>query len=758
MFIFIYLKGELSYDQFHKDSERIYRVVKDFVDSQGERLPDATTPPALAYALKNELPEVEVSTNVFPNWGNKFLFGTDEKNKFYEEKWIRVDSTFFDVFSFKLKYGETKGILDDPNQMVISESKAIKYFGKADVIGETLTFFGSNERVFTIVGVLEDIPENSHFKFDFLSKLYYENLAENWGWYNYYTYIKLAPKTSIASVEPKIQEIYEKAQGEREYYNIYYTQAITDIHLHSNLKWELETNGDIINVYIFMALALFVLIISCLNYLNLTVAKSIKRFKEVGVRKVFGARKASLIAQFMVETLVVIFIALVLGSVVTEFLFQNLGDLLGRNISLFNDGNWVVLLVSSTVILFIGFFTGLYPSLYLSSFKVVLAVKGLFNHSGKSALSFRRVLLVIQFSISSFMILGAITVYQQLQHIKNTDKGFGIDQIVVLENVDAVENQKVLKEELMKLASISNAGVSSGIIGGLNWTFRMGYPDEFVMNYVAADPEFMETMDFEFLEGRNFSRDMATDSVGLTVIVNETGFKELGLSTKDIGQTLPLSVENDTIIREGTVIGVVKDFHFTDFKSEIKPFAFFFRDASMNNMSLKLSTNNLSNSLEDIEAIWDEHSNELPFEYFFLDQTFADHYKKESQLSQILLYLTVLALFIAFMGMFAIVNITLKDRVKEIAIRKVLGVSLFSVTHLISKRFIFLVLIANLIACPLAYYVLNSWLQGFAYRISMGAIVFVLAVGSTLIVAWLTVSLQSFSIALSNPTKSLKQD
>jgi len=309
IFIFIYLKGELSYDKFHQDANRIYRVAIDFVDSNGRRLPDATTPPALGPAMKRDFPEVESSVRVFPNWGNKFLLGVSEDKKFYEEDLIRTDSTFFDVFSFPMLYGDPQSALENPDQMVITRSAAKKYFGRENVLGETMTLFGTENTIFRISGILEDVPINSHFKFDFLTRITFENIEQNWGWYNYYTYIKLIPKADIATLEPKLQPFFESYLGEREYYNIIYSQPLTDIHLKSNLKWELEANGDIYNVYIFSALAIFVLVISCINYLNLTLAESLKRFKEVGVRKVFGAQKRSLIGQFTVETFLIILIS-----------------------------------------------------------------------------------------------------------------------------------------------------------------------------------------------------------------------------------------------------------------------------------------------------------------------------------------------------------------------------------------------------------------------------------------------------------------
>ncbi|GJM35275.1 MAG: ABC transporter permease [Saprospiraceae bacterium] len=759
IFIFVYLKGELSYDKFHQDADRIYRVAIDFVDSERRRLPDATTPPALAPALTKDFPEVAASVRLFPNWGGKFLLGTSPDRKFYEERVIRTDSTFFDVFSFPVLYGDTKTALDNPDQMVITRSAAIKYFGKEDVVGETLTLFDEEKTIYKISAVLEDVPVTSHFKFDFLARIPFQNLEQNWGWYNYYTYMKLASGADIATLEPKLQPFFESYLEEREIYNIIYSQPLTDIHLKSNLKWELEANGDMNNVYIFSMLAIFVLIVSCLNYLNLNVAESFKRFREVGVRKVFGANKRTLVGQFLVGTFLITLAALLLGSVLSEILFKTLGDVIGRKISLLDPENLQLFFGISLVVLLVGIIAGLYPAIHLSSFKAAMAVKGLFNPSGKSVSGLRRSLLVIQFAISTFMIFCSIAVYQQLQFVKNVDKGFSSEQVMVIENVGDIRNQQTLKTELLKINEVSSAGLSNGIIGGLNWTTSLGYPDAFTMNWVVIDPEFIETMGLELIEGRNFSRERPGDTIGVTIIVNETALKELKLTHEDIGKSLPLYEPEDSLdTGRGTVIGVVKDFHFTDFKSTIKPFCFFYRAEPQDYLSLKLSTANVPETLSAIENVWSDFSNQTPLEYFFLDKSFAELYAKESQLSNVLLFLTILALFIAFIGMFAIANMTIKDRTKEIAIRKVLGASVSNVVMLITRNFLWLVVIANLIAAPIAYLTMQRWLEDFAYRTSLGVALFLVTIISTLLVAWATVGFQSFRVAIGNPVKSLKQE
>jgi len=758
VFIFIYLEGELGYDRFHKDADRIHRVAIDFVDSNGRRLPDATTPPALAPALKSNFPEVEASVRVYPNWGTKFLLGTSPEQRYFEEGLVRTDSTFFEVFSFPLLYGNVSTVLDQPDQMLLSRSAALKYFGRENVVGETLTLFDPGNTTYQISGVFEDVPFNSHFKFDFLTRITGDNLNTNWGRYNYYTYMKLQPNADITNMEPRLQPFFESQINPTEYYNQIYSQPLTDIHLKSHLKWELEANGDIDNVYIFSVLAIFILIVSCINYLNLTVAESVRRFKEVGVRKMFGAHRKTLIAQFMVETLMIVLFSVLLGGLLSELFFRNLADILGREVSLFEPANLTLFLMLGGGICLVGMIAGLYPALHLSSFKVAQAVKGLTSKSGNSLEGIRKTLLIIQFAISAFMIFGSIAVYQQLKHMQSIDKGFDTDQVLVIENADALENQKTLVAELLKIPAVSNAGVANGIVGGINWTTSLGYPDAFTMNYLVMDPGFVETMGFELVAGRNFSTEIETDQQGVKIVVNETGLKELGLNLEDVGKSVPVAAQSDSTTVYGTVVGVLKDFQFTDMRSEIKPFAFYYRDVPLDYLSIKVNTADLSNTISAIEDTWSEVSGGMPFQYFYMDQTFVKLQAQEERLAGIMKYLTGLALFIAFMGMFAIANLTIKGRKREIAIRKVLGASVSGISNMISFRFLLLVCIANAVAIPLAYYAVNQWLAGFVYRTTPGILLFLVAILSTVLIAWLTVGLQSVRAASANLVKNLRPE
>ncbi|HAA18283.1 MAG TPA: hypothetical protein DCP28_05745, partial [Cytophagales bacterium] len=735
LFIFIYLREELTYDTFHEDSDRIHRVVVDFVDREGNRTPDATTAPALAYALKRELPEIETAINLFPSWGFQRSMGRDAEHKFYEVGYLRADSNFFDVFTFPFLFGDPETAINDPSGMVISRSAAYKHFGRLDVLGEPMNIFSSDTTIhFTITGVMEDVPFNSHFTFDFLSRINFPNLETSWGWYNYYTYMKLREGTTIAEVEPKLQPLFARNQAEGSVNELYlcYSQPLTDIHLKSHLKWELDANGNISNAYIFGALAVFILLISCINYVNLTVGEGLKRFREVGVRKVFGAHRSTLVAQFLIETLLIMVFALLLGVGASEFLFLQLGDVLGREVTTFTSENLPAFLLLSLAVLLLGLGAGLYPALRVAGFKPALAVKGLVNTSGKSALALRQPLLVVQFALSAFMIIGTITVFRQLQHLKHTDKGLVMERMLIIENADDLPNQAATITELKRLSQVTQVGAATGIVGGINWTTSIGYPSPTLVNYISTDPETIEALELEWIAGRNFSRQVASDSSGFKLVVNETGLRELGLTLEDVGQMRPI-LERDTTLIEGMVVGVVKDFHFTDMRSEIKPFAFAFDYAPKDYLHVKLSNSELASAVEAIQTVWNEQSNGNSMEYFFLEDTYAKHFAQEERLSDILLYITGLALFIACMGMFAVANMVIKDRRREIAIRKVLGASVSQVTRLVSQRFLLLVLVANLIAIPFAYLVVQRWLAEFAYQVQIGFLLYGLAAVGTLL-------------------------
>lgn len=757
-FIYAYLHSELKYDKFHNEAELIYRVPIDFVDSKNIRLPDATTPPALAPALVRNFPEVATAVRLFPGWGRHFRLGTEDNRQFFEADLIRTDSTFFEIFSFPFLHGDKQTALQGPDQIVITREMAIKYFGKENAIGEKILSLGSNPQTYRVSGILEDLPLVSHFHFDFLTKINFEGLEQNWSWYNYYTYIKLIPSADLKAFEAKLQPFFESYQDEgQDYYNQIYTQPLHSIHLHSHLKWELEPNGDINNIRIFAVLAIFVLIVSCLNYVNLTMAQSVRRFKEVGVRKVFGANKAMLIGQFAVETLLTATLSLVVGFLWTELALINFNPMLEKQITMLSAEGTFLMIMISLFVLVLGILAGLLPAFQLSSSPVALAVKGVRAGSGQSIKKMRYGLLVVQFALSTFMILGALVVYRQLDYMQDVDKGFQPDQVLVIENGSEIQNYQTLKNELLKITKVKNVSNASGVLGKLNWTTNVGHPDPFLMNYMAIDADFIETMGLKLSAGRAFSKAFETDKEGWTLMVNEVGLNELGIEKDELGKSIPITMQGDSIIF-GKVIGIVEDFQFTDLKMKTKPFAFFYRDESLNYINLKIAGDQVSHTLLEIERSWDRISDGAPIDYYFLDRVFEDLLLEENRLGQLMLSLTVLAFFIAFVGMFSIANMTLKDRTKEIAVRKVLGSSMWGVVQLVTAKFLWLVLISNAISIPIAFYFANEWLDSFSYRTSIGAGLILVALISTMTVVLFVVGGQSLKAAAGNPVRSLRQD
>ncbi len=753
----IYGYSELSFDRFHNDAADIYRVPIDFVDEKGNRIPDATTPPALAPALKANFPEVRQAVRLFPSWGNKFLLTTQDGKRFFESGFMRTDSTFFDVFTFKFLYGDAATALDGIDDIVITRSTAMKFFGEENAIGKTILRPDVEDHGgYKVSAIIEDVPKNSHFKFDFLARLTFDEIDQNWGWYNYYTYIKTGKTTDIVAFEEKLQPFFEEQSGQEEVPNIIYLQALTDIHLHSHLKWELGANGNITNIYIFGALGLFILIISCLNYLNLTVSQSVRRLKEVGVRKAFGASRKLLTQQFLTETFLTTAVSAVLGVVLAEFFLYSQKDLLGASYTIFDPQFSYLLISTLLLVLGAGLVAGVFPALKLASKDVSKAVNGI-TDKGSRKVDIRKVLLVFQFAISIFMLMGTIVVYKQLTHIKTLDKGLSTEQVLVIENADVLTNFEAFKNELKQYPQILSVSESDGVIGKLNWTTGIGYPESFLLNYVVTDPDLINTLDMKLKHGRNFSKDIATDKEGWKMILNETGMKELGITAQQVGESIPVAEMRDSVIY-GRVLGVVEDFRFTDYKLETKPFAFFYRDNPKDYGYIKIQDSDLPNTLSFIENTWIKMGVNAPLQYFFLDQTYSELVNQEETLGNIMLFLTALSIFIAIVGMLAVVKMELRDQLKAIAVRKVLGATEWSLLQLINLRFWKLVILANVAALPLAYFGASLWLEDFSERTNIGIGLGALAFGGTIAAITLLVSLQAFRAARTNPTLTLRQD
>ena len=768
LLIFLFVTHENSYDRFHNHAGNIHRVVKDFVNDDKSRLPDATTPPALAPALQKELPEIAKVTRVFPNWGNNFLIKYGDK-KITEEKLYRVDGSFFDVFTFPLVQGDAKKAFDQLNSILLTETAAKRYFGNDNPMGKTLQV--DNLGNMMVTGVLKDVPDNSHFHFDFLisTRKFAGNIDQNWGFYNFYTYVKLKPNTNITHLAKKIQDIYKRANDEGS--NIFYTQPLTDIHLTSNLKWELEPNGDKLYVYVFTMIAIFIILIAGINYVNLATAKASVRAKEIGVRKVAGAIRSSLIKQFLIESVITCLIASVLAIVIAQLLLPIVNGLTLKQLTLV--GNPTILIYVLLGALFIGIVAGFFPAIYLSSFKPIVVLKGL-KLNEKGSLSLRKILVVVQFTISIVLIIGALIISQQMHFIQSAKLGLNKDQVIVVKNAGniSVSDRNAFQNTVSQIPGLKKISTSDGVVGGQNWTNGMnlkGSENSQLVNLLNVGNDFLDVMGIELKEGRGFSSKFPSDTLtngipgGLLeqtiggIVLNETAVKDLGVPSPAVGQQILYGNDGDTSYYVN-VVGVVKDFHFTSFKNGIKPFAFFNNPRRADNFTIKLSTDNMQSTLEQLQNKWKQFSAERPFEYTFLDETFSKLYQSENRFQKVFISLVILGIIIACLGLLGLATFAAQQRVKEIGIRKVLGASVASVVGLLSKDFLKLVFISLVFAVPIAWFAMNKWLEDFVYRINIQWWVFLVAAFIAIIIAFLTISSQAIKAAVMNPVKNLRTE
>jgi putative ABC transport system permease protein len=770
LLIGLFIKDELSYDRHHTDAGRIFRVVKDFGSNDGSRIPDATTPPAIGPAMQKEIPDIEHVARLMPGWGAKFYVRAGEK-RFIEENIYRADSSIFDVLTFRFVQGNAKTALESLDNIVLTESSAKKYFGNENPMGKQLEI--DNRQPAIVSAVIKDIPANAHFHFDFLTPLRFRrangtiaDFSSSWDRSIYYTYIKLRPGASIASVDNKIRDIYKRNQPESK--NYFYSQALTDIHLHSNLKWELSPNSDKVYIYIFGTIALFVLIIACINYINLTTARSSLRAKEIGIRKVSGAVRTSLIKQFLTESLLTALLAAALAVLLAFILLPAVNTITGKQLSI----NYFPVALVSAFALLIGFIAGFYPALYLSRFEPVKVLKGE-RLSRVRGFSLRKVLVVTQFSISIALIIGSITVMQQIKFIQGSKLGLDKGQVIMINDVGFLDRSQrnFLKSELQQIPGVKKLAFTSGIVGEQYFTSGMrlkGSKNDQVINFMTIDQDYLAVLNMQLKEGRNFSESFPADTIsngtaGTTerhaggIILNEAAVKQLGITYPAIGKQLVYREQNDTTWYV-EVTGVVKDFHFASMRNEIKPFAFLMDNNRQFYFTVKLDGSNMSSSIKKIQATWNKRVTSRPFQYFFLDETYAKLYAAEQNFKIIFFYITAIAIFISCLGLFGLSSFITQQRTKEIGIRKVLGASVSTIVGMLSKDFVKLVVIAAIIAFPVAWYAMNAWLQDFVYRIQIGWWVFAVAGLIALLIALATISFQAIRSALANPVRSLRTE
>jgi putative ABC transport system permease protein len=763
--IYLYVNYEMSYDQYHENGDRIYRITTLLKDPKKQDH-FAPSSPMMAVRIKSNFPEV---SKYFRMNESKSMIAFGEK-KIYDTKIKYADSTFFDFFSFKTIEGQSKNSLTNPYTIVLTQSTAKKYFGNQKAVGKIMQL-GDTVNL-TVTAVIADIPENTHFKSDaFISRSTLNELKkadttwvrdheENWFYCDSYSYILLNEHVDYKTLEPKINAMMDREMAEiRKQVGMSFNiklQPIKDIHLRSNLDAEIKdsNNGDILYVYIFIGAALLILLIACCNFINLSTARSLNRSKEIGLRKVIGATRTQLIGQFLGESLVFSTIATVISILLVLIALPIFNNLLGTEIKM----NLSLLFLYIILIVVIGFLAGLYPALLMSSFKPIQSLKGKISH-GLSDIFFRKSLVIFQFTIAIVLIISTTLILQQLSFIQNRNIGMKKDQIVSIE-LKAADNQKssVILDELKRNTNIINGSVNSFSFKGVSNITML--PEGFAENEMTSsavftvDENFIDTYEITMVEGRNFSKSFPSDAQD-AFIVNEAAVKEFGWKTpkEALGKKIGWGG-----LKDGKVIGVMKDFNYASLHENIKPLVIHIFPQWSNNISLKLKTDNLMNTMAEIESTWKKLAPHSPFKYEFNEEEFNSLYQSEINMRSILSAFTFLSVLVACLGLFGLASFSIKQRFKEIGIRKVLGSSTTAIVQLIAKDFLKLVVISFVIAAPLAWYSMHKWLQDFAYKITISWWVFIIAGSIALIIAFSTVALQAIKAATANPVKSLRTE
>ena len=749
--ILLWVQNELSFDKFHDHSKNLHRI--DLVHQQYGRIPMTALP--MGPAFVQELPKIIQSAR-FSQY--KPLIQKDN-DRFYENGAF-VDPTFFQMFTFPLMQGNINTVFSEPNSIVLTEELSQKYYGTINPIGKSLKVDGKND--FQITGVIKNVPNNSHLQFDFLVP--FENFVksdrepENWGRIQIFTYVLLQEKHSEEYVNRKITEITISHLPEWD--ASLALQPITRIHL-----YDPSSSGGVKYVTIFSILAIFILLIASINFMNLTTARSSVRNREIGMRKVSGAKRGNLIVQFMGESIFLSFISFLFAIIFVYFLLPIFNNISGAKLSLsFLDYTNIIWALIGFVLV-TGIFSGSYPALFLSSLKSLNIISGVLpiGRNGKRNPIFRRLLVIFQFSISIILIISTFIISKQLSYIRNKNLGYVKEQVLYLKLKGNIQNQSesVLKELLRDpniLSGTLTSELPTGIYRNYN-SFEWEGKDpgqKLDMNLVSVNHNFFKTLEIEFDQGRSFSEEFSTDE-DEAFILNETAIKKMDLESP-IGKQFSFPDRNG--LRKGTIIGVVKDFHFDSFHYGISPLAIISSPDRFGYICLRLGTNSsdLSNTISHIENIWNKIAPEFLFEYHFLDETFDAMYRTEQRFGKIFEYFSFLAIFISCLGLFGLAAYIAEQRTKEIGIRKVLGASVPGIVTLLSKEFIKWVFVANVIAWPIAWYVMNSWLKGFVYHTQINLDVFLFSALLAMIIAIFTVGFQTTKAAIVNPINSLKYE
>lgn len=752
--LFLFVQYESSYDRFHPHADRIYRVISQDQDENGIDT-FIFTPAPLAPALLGDFPEIENAVRFSDNE----IEITSKGRRFYETVFF-ADKEIFDIFAVKLIQGNKNSALEDPRSLLISENSAKKYFKDANPVGQTVSFWGETD--YTITGVFEDIPKNSHLRFELLGSFenFHRRHQNQWGISNYFTYILLKKNTSILSIEAKLPEFIDRHKGldaRRVYKFNFIFQPITQIHLNSHWRGEIAANTKMSTLYIFSAVALFVLLIACFNSINLSIARFSSRAQEVGIRKVIGASQFQLVQQFLGESFFLTLMSFPAALALVEGLLPLFNSLSGRDLNMQYSNNLPLLIFLLFILIFTAFISGLYPAVFISSFQPVKVFRKIYK-SGLNISFFRKSLVVIQFVFSLIFIISTLVISHQLHYIRTRNLGFNRKYIAMIpiNEPDILQRRETVKAEFLKNPNIISATTTSYFPG--KSVYRQNYWKEGMdenyydmIHWLDIDHDFITTFQLELIAGRDFNKNIESDTGG-AYILNESAAAAMGWDSDSVID------KSFKLAEKGRIIGIVKDFHFRSLHQEIGPLVLYIWPEALKYFAVRLNPDSIQKGLNHLKSVWGSVASQQPFEYFFLDDEYDKLYKTEQRLGKIFGYVTLLSVLIACLGLFGLASFSAEKRTKEIGIRKVLGASIQRIIWLMSKEFILWIAIANLVAWPVAYYAMQQWLQNFAYRISPEIWTFLLSASFILAVAFLTVSIKALRSALSDPVKTLRYE
>ncbi|MEM1134591.1 MAG: ABC transporter permease [Bacteroidota bacterium] len=773
--ILAHVKDELSYDKFHKDATNIYRVALERLYPTHNTF-YAIIPHSFAGVIAADYPEVEQVVRLFTNQNNDVFSYEDSQGQLhiYEEKhFMLADSNFFQVFTIPFIEGDIKTALNGANSIVITQKTAKKYFGNEMPIGKIIS---ANQINYTVTAVCEDIPENSHFKFDLLAGIggipFFNTV--NFTGFSAYTYLKLKENTSAKLLEAKFPDMvlkyaapqieqrmevsFEQYQANGHGYR-YFLQNLRDIHLYSNLEAEMRVNGNINQVYVFISISIFILILACINFMNLATARSTERAKEVGIRKALGSLKKQLVIQFLTESIVISLISLVFTMVIISFTLPYFNDLAGKQISInYSDIKLITALLLFSIL--VGLLAGIYPAFFISSYNTINIMKGQLRTGNKGAW-LRDSLVVFQFFISIVLITGTIIVYKQMHFIQRTDLGYEKENIIVIEGADKLTDKlESFKNEISKISGVNSIAYSSSMPGkpfffGSSF-LPEGKPEAFVTKTMIIDEDFQATLGLEIIEGRGFSK-AYNDSA--SIILNETAVKALGI-TNPIGAKISSRNNNPEDNITYTIIGITKDFNFQSLREEISPLTIQYRNPQNNFgfLAVSITGSSTNNIIKPIEETWKAFESTAPFKYTYFEEDLNTQYISDQRFGEIFIVFAILAIIIACVGLFGLAAYTASLKTKEIGVRKVLGASIAGIIIMLTNKFTRLVTLAFVCAIPVTYFAMNLWLSSFAFRTDMGILPFLVSGITALAIAVITVSYQAIRAAIVNPIKSLRSE